>query len=55
MYTVDETGVMNAYAIEPEISFADYPSVAQQRRYWIQAGLSAVLVMATLWVAFLVS
>ena len=55
MYTVDETGVMNAYAVEPDVYLAEYPTRIQQRRYWIQAGLSLFLIVATLCIAFFVS
>lgn len=55
MYTVDETGVMNNYAVEPEIYFAEYPSEEKQRRYMLQAGLATLLVAATFFVAFAAS
>jgi hypothetical protein len=32
-YTIDEEGSLNNYAIEPEMSKAEYPSPKQQRRY----------------------
>lgn len=55
MYTVDETGVMNNYAVEPETYFAEYPSQEQQRRYMLQAAVSALLVTATFCIALAVS
>ena len=55
MYTVDETGVMNNYAVEPEVYFAEYPSDEQQRRYMLQAGFAALLVTATLCISLAVS
>ena len=33
MYTVDETGLMNNYAVEPAIYPAEYPSIEQQQQY----------------------
>jgi hypothetical protein len=55
MYTVDETGVSNIYATEPQVYFADYPSAEQQKRYIFQAGLSTLLVTAILLITFTVS
>ena len=55
MYTVDETGVMNNYAVEPDMYFAEYPSEEQQSRYKLQAGIAALLVTATFFVTLAVS
>jgi hypothetical protein len=55
MYTVDETGVMNNYAVEPQLYLAAYPSVEQQRRYLIQGAGALLLVASTLLTAFAVS
>jgi hypothetical protein len=55
MYTVDETGVMNSYAVEPKMYFAVYPSVEQQRRYLVQGAIAVLLVTATLLTALAVS
>ena len=55
MYTVDETGVMNNYAVEPETYFAEYPSEEQQRRYMLQAGLATLLIATTFLIAFAAS
>ncbi|NJP12144.1 MAG: ssl1498 family light-harvesting-like protein [Leptolyngbyaceae cyanobacterium RU_5_1] len=43
MYTVDETGVMNNYAVEPAMYFASYPTVDQQQRYVLQAAIALCL------------
>ncbi len=49
MYTTtNESGILNNYATEPKISYAEYPSQAQQSRYAFQAAI------ATLFVSFLV-
>jgi hypothetical protein len=55
MYTIDETGVMNGYAVEPEMYFAVYPSVEQQRRYLFQGAVAVLLVATTLLTALAVS
>lgn len=55
MYTIDETGVMNNYATEPQIYFANYPSPEQQRRYMFQGALAILLVATTLATALAVS
>lgn len=54
-YTVDERGIVNNYAIEPEMSESEYPSPKQQRRY-IFLGVAALLLVAVaVWIAFAVS
>ncbi|MFQ4144582.1 photosystem II assembly protein Psb34 [Chlorogloeopsis sp. ULAP02] len=56
MYTTtDERGILNNYANEPKMYCAAYPSVEQQRRYTIQAGVAAFFVTALVVVAFVVS
>ncbi|MCG9891606.1 MAG: ssl1498 family light-harvesting-like protein [Thermosynechococcaceae cyanobacterium MS004] len=55
MFTIDETGVMNNYAVEPEIYFATFPSVEQQRRYMLQGAAAILLVTATILTALAVS
>jgi hypothetical protein len=55
MYTVDETGVMNNYAVEPQLYFAEYPSPEQQRRYMFQGAFAILLVTATVLTALTVS
>jgi hypothetical protein len=55
MYTVDETGVMNNYAVEPQLSFAEYPSPEQQRRYMFQGVVAVLLVAGTIFTALAVS
>ncbi len=49
MYTTtNESGVLNNYATDPQISYAEYPSPAQQSRYALQGAI------ATLFVSFLI-
>ncbi len=55
MVTVDETGVLNNYAVEPAMYVAEPPSEQQQRRYVLQAAMAALLVTATLILSFVVS
>jgi hypothetical protein len=44
-YTVDEEGLNNNHAIEPDMSLAEYPSPKQQWRY-IFFGAGAILFVA---------
>ena len=54
-YRVDDEGIVNNYAIEPEMSEAEYPSPKQQRRY-LFVGTAAILFIAlAVWIAFGVS
>ncbi|MBW4471878.1 MAG: ssl1498 family light-harvesting-like protein [Stenomitos rutilans HA7619-LM2] len=55
MYTTNEDGVLNNYAIEPKVYFATYPSMEQQQRYIVQAAIAAGLVVLSLLTAFSVS
>lgn len=56
MYTTtDERGILNNYATEPKISYAEYPSLEEQRRYALQGGVAILLVGALLLIAFSVS
>jgi hypothetical protein len=41
-YTVDDEGINDNYAIEPDVSLAEYPSPKQQQRY-IFLGAGAIL------------
>lgn len=47
MYTTNENGTLNNYAVLPKMSYAEYPSAQQQRRYALQ-GAGAVLLVALL-------
>lgn len=55
MYTVDETGLMNNYAVEPTVYAAQYPSQEQQQQYALQAATAFLLVALTVLTAFAVS
>ena len=53
--TTDETGVWNNYASEPAVYLATYPSEEQQRQYWLQGGLSVLLVSVLMTIAAIAS
>ncbi|AFZ15113.1 hypothetical protein Cri9333_4327 [Crinalium epipsammum PCC 9333] len=56
MYTTtDERGILNNFAAEPKISYAEYPSQEEQRRYAMQGGVATLLVGVLLLIAFSVS
>lgn len=46
-YTVDDEGLLNNYAIEPDMYPSDYPSAQQQRKY-IFLGVAAILLVVLL-------
>lgn len=50
-----DNGVLNNYAVEPEMYFATYPSPEQQERYVKQAAFASLLVTGLLLVSLLVS
>ncbi|WP_404784544.1 photosystem II assembly protein Psb34 [Altericista sp. CCNU0014] len=45
--TQDERGLLNNFAVEPTLYFAEVPSREQQRQYWIQ-GVAAIAFVGTL-------
>jgi hypothetical protein len=56
MYTtVNEDGILNNYATEPQMYYAEYPSPEQQRRYAQLGGVAILLISSLLLVAFSVS
>lgn len=55
MYTVDETGLLNNYAVEPTVYAAEYPSQYEQQQYALQAAFAALFVTFTILTAFAVS
>ncbi|MBW4633725.1 MAG: ssl1498 family light-harvesting-like protein [Iphinoe sp. HA4291-MV1] len=46
-YTIDDEGIINNYAIQPDMSLAEYPSAKQQRRYFF-LGIGAILFVAVI-------
>ncbi|MBE9207528.1 ssl1498 family light-harvesting-like protein [Nostoc sp. LEGE 06077] len=56
MYTtINEDGILNNYATEPQMYYAEYPAIWEQRRYAIQGAVAAVVVTALVLFAFAVS
>lgn len=53
-YTVDDEGLINNYAIQPDMYPAEYPTPKQQRRYILQGAAAIVLVALTVLIAFAV-
>jgi len=53
--TTDERGILNNYATEPKMSYAEYPTVWEQRRYVVQGAIATLLVSGLILTAFLVS
>ncbi|QLE56361.1 photosystem II assembly protein Psb34 [Nostoc sp. TCL26-01] len=48
MYTtINEDGVLNNYATEPQMYYAEYPAIWEQRKYVVQ-GVFATLIVTTL-------
>jgi hypothetical protein len=55
MYTINEEGLLNNYATEPPVYFAEFPSLEQQQNYALQGAVAALLVVFTVLTAFAVS
>lgn len=55
MYTTNNEGLLNNYAVEPELYYAIYPSLEQQQRYAFQGAVAFLFVMLTLFTALAVS
>jgi hypothetical protein len=53
--TQDERGLLNNFAVEPTLYFAEGPSPKQQRQYWIQGIVAFAFVGTLLGVALAVS
>jgi hypothetical protein len=48
MYTtVNEDGILNNYATEPQMYYSEYPAIWEQRKYVVQ-GVFAALIVTTL-------
>jgi hypothetical protein len=52
MKTTNENGILNNYATEPQIYFAEYPSPEQQSRYALQATAAVLLLTSLILIAF---
>lgn len=56
MYTtINEEGILNNYAPETPIQYAEYPTVWEQRRYAVQGAIAVLLVGVLLLTALGVS
>ena len=41
MYTTQlDNGITNNYAVEPKVSYEEYPAVYEQKRYLVQGAIS---------------
>ena len=48
-YVIDDEGIINNYATEPDMSLANYPSPEQQKRYiFLGAGATLLITIALL-------
>jgi hypothetical protein len=52
MYTTNEEGLLNNYAVEPPVYYAEFPSPEQQQRYAFQGAIATILVTALVLVGF---
>lgn len=55
MYTTDDRGILNNYAAEPTVYYAEYPSEDQQQRYLFQGAVAVLFVSLLVLTAFGVS
>lgn len=55
MYTTNEEGILNNYAVEPTMYYAEYPSEDQQNRYMLQGALASLLVLGFILTSFAAS
>jgi hypothetical protein len=56
MYTTrNEDGILNNYASEPAMYFAEFPSSEQRQSYALQGAIAFVLITFTLLTAFAAS
>jgi hypothetical protein len=44
MYTTNNEGLLNNYAVEPPVYYAEFPSEWQQRQYALQGAIATLLV-----------
>lgn len=54
-YTIDDEGIINNYATEPDLSLENYPSPEQQKRYIFLGAGATVLIIIALLTTFAVS
>ncbi|MGB3533382.1 MAG: ssl1498 family light-harvesting-like protein [Microcoleaceae cyanobacterium] len=54
-YVIDDEGIINNYATEPDMYMANYPSPEQQKRYVFLGAGATLLITITLLTTFAVS
>ncbi|NES74129.1 MAG: ssl1498 family light-harvesting-like protein [Okeania sp. SIO2D1] len=50
-----DNGILNNYAQEPKMYYAQYPSYDQQQRYKLQGGIAALFVSALIFTSIAIS
>ncbi len=56
MYTTQlDNGTLNNYAVEPQMTYQQYPALWEQKRYLQQGTVAALLVTALVLISFAVS
>ena len=56
MYTTQlDNGTLNNYAVEPKMTYAEYPTVWEQKRYLQQGSVAALLVTALVLISLAIS
>ena len=56
MYTIQEdNGTLNNYAVEPEMTYAKYPTVWEQKNYLKQGAVATFLLTALIAISYVVS
>ena len=57
MYTTTQldNGILNNYAVEPKMTYQEFPTVWEQKNYLKQGAVAAFLVSALVLVSFVVS
>lgn len=55
MYTTNNEGLLNNYAVEPPVYFAEYPTLEEQQKYALQGAIAALFIITATLVAFSVS
>ena len=51
----DENGIINNFAKEPKMYYADAPSSQEQRKYLVWGAIAGIVVVASVFVAVVVS
>ena len=56
MYTTQlDNGVLNNYAVEPKLTYQEYPAVYEQKSYIVRGAIAALFVTAIIFISFAVS